>query len=185
MPTAATPGSRRVRLGVGGSLTNRLAEAAAQPSVNVGDGATIIMYSDRHACTVIEASEKRVTVQRDKATRTDNNGICDSQSYSYERDPNGATRTARPRHLRFARMANGFRSARAARARVTRSPSATATSTTTSDSNRRHARRSITKAPECIEVLTSYAPGLSSPSAQRLGPRLYLRGFVRALLRAV
>jgi len=57
----------------------------------VGDGVTMCFFSDRHACTVIKRTAKTVTVQRDKATRSDGNGMSDAQSYEYERDPGGAT----------------------------------------------------------------------------------------------
>ena len=89
-----------------GSLFNRLmdnTEAPADPQV--GDGATILMWSDRHAATVIEVERfksgqragqvSRVTVQRDHATRTDNHGMGDSQSYTYQRDPNGSVHVYR------------------------------------------------------------------------------------------
>jgi len=49
----------------------------------VGDGATIIMYTDRHAATVVAVNGKTVKIQRDTATRTDSNGMSESQSYSY------------------------------------------------------------------------------------------------------
>lgn len=34
----------------------------------VGDGATINMHSDRQACTIVKRTEKKIWVQRDKAT---------------------------------------------------------------------------------------------------------------------
>lgn len=57
----------------------------------VGQGATRLMYSDRHACTVIDISEsgKTVTVQDDTATRIDSNGQSDAQEYSYTQNPQG------------------------------------------------------------------------------------------------
>lgn len=58
----------------------------------VGRGVTIVHWSDRWACTVIEATAKTVTVQRDKAIRTDDHGMSDSQSYRYEPDPDGSVR---------------------------------------------------------------------------------------------
>lgn len=59
----------------------------------IGMGATELCWSDRHAYTVIEISNsgKKLKLQRDKAIRTDNNGMCDSQSYRYEQDPKGYT----------------------------------------------------------------------------------------------
>lgn len=63
--------------------------------ITVGMGATVCGWSDRHAATVIgvSASGYKITVQRDKAVRTDANGMSEAQNYSYERDPNGAIQT--------------------------------------------------------------------------------------------
>lgn len=55
----------------------------------VGMGATELCYSDRHPYTIIEVNEKTITVQEDKSTRTDKNGMSDSQSYSFEPNPEG------------------------------------------------------------------------------------------------
>ena len=59
----------------------------------VGKGATICWWSDSHAGTIIWVSDngKRIIVQRDIATRTDGNGLSESQKYTYERDPQGIT----------------------------------------------------------------------------------------------
>lgn len=73
-----------------GNLMNRIQENAASPVPAVGMGATILMYSDRHAATVVEIlSPKRIMIQEDKAIRTDENGMSDSQSYRYEPNPKG------------------------------------------------------------------------------------------------
>ena len=63
--------------------------------VKVGDGATMVYYSDRHACTIIEIADNGsyIKVQKDKATRIDNNGMSDCQDYEFERDPKGAVYT--------------------------------------------------------------------------------------------
>lgn len=75
-------------------------------SAVVGDGATINCYSDRKACTIVKRDEKRIWVQRDKATLINgySSGQPDAlkftaggfhghtegvQRYSYEPDPNG------------------------------------------------------------------------------------------------
>ena len=62
----------------------------------VGDGATIQLWSDRHACTVIQVTQngRRIVVQRDKATRVDSNGMSESQEYTFEPDTNGSTTIA-------------------------------------------------------------------------------------------
>lgn len=57
-----------------------------------GLAATYRIGSDRYAATVIAVSPtaKKATVQLDHATRTDANGMSESQSYTYTRDPKGA-----------------------------------------------------------------------------------------------
>lgn len=71
-------------------------------TVKVGDGATVHLYSDSHACTVIKVTKSTITVQRDKAILDPNfkpefvaggfAGHCvnqDDQTYTYERNPEG------------------------------------------------------------------------------------------------
>jgi len=88
----------------------------SNPSVNpllvvpvVGMGATICHWTDRSglrgstrsawihmgaACTIIAVlSTKKVVVQEDHAKRTDSNGMSESQTYAYERNPEGSTYT--------------------------------------------------------------------------------------------
>lgn len=56
----------------------------------VGMGVTGLGYTDRHPYTVIEVvNSKTLRIQEDKATRTDTNGMSETQSYDYEADPNG------------------------------------------------------------------------------------------------
>lgn len=76
-----------------GSYQNMQAANFLSKPPEVGSGATILMWSDRHAATVIavSASGKKVTIQEDKATRADGNGRSDAQSYTFEPDTNGAT----------------------------------------------------------------------------------------------
>lgn len=77
-------------------------------NVQVGDGVTICLYSDKMAGTVIKRTAKTITVQRDKAIMDPNfkpqfveggfAGHCtnqDEQTYTYERDENGAITTYR------------------------------------------------------------------------------------------
>lgn len=76
-----------------GSLTNLIyTEGKTTIVPEVGMGATLVMWTDRHAYTIIEVSKsgKSFKMQRDKATRIDKNGMSDSQEYSFERDPNGS-----------------------------------------------------------------------------------------------
>jgi hypothetical protein len=77
-------------------------------NVNVGDGVTINLWSDRHAATVIKKTAYSVTVQQDTATLSPDfkpvrveggfAGHCinqDEQTYTYERNPNGRVETFR------------------------------------------------------------------------------------------
>lgn len=70
--------------------------------IEVGDGVTLHLYSDAHACTVIAKTKTTITIQQDKATIDPNfkpewveggfAGHCtnqDEQTYTYERNPNG------------------------------------------------------------------------------------------------
>lgn len=62
----------------------------------VGLGATVHSGGDRRAYTVIAVSKsgRKVTLRRDKATRTDSKGMSESQSWWYEPNPEGETRIA-------------------------------------------------------------------------------------------
>jgi hypothetical protein len=73
-----------------GGLINRLQEGATVREVpKVGDGATMYLYSDRHAYTVREVkvspSGKTITIKatRDHAVRTDGGGFSESQTYDF------------------------------------------------------------------------------------------------------
>lgn len=85
-----------------GSLVNHLFSGMNMAIPTVGIGATILRWSDRHACTIVEVSKngKRVGVTEDIATRTDSNGMSDCQSYSYESVPG-------PAHKFFTLRKNG------------------------------------------------------------------------------
>jgi hypothetical protein len=62
-------------------------------------GATVCLWSDRHAGTIVELFEHGVyrylKWQQDKATRTDEGGMTDTQTYAYELDPKGRVRVYR------------------------------------------------------------------------------------------
>ena len=74
-----------------GSLQNLLAGSTTEP-ITVGMGATRIGWTDRHPYTVIEVrSPKCLVLREDKATRTDNLGMSDCQSYEFNPDPDGRT----------------------------------------------------------------------------------------------
>lgn len=55
----------------------------------VGDGATLHVGSDSHACTIIARTPKTLTLRRCTAIRTDNNGMSDCQDYRYEENERG------------------------------------------------------------------------------------------------
>lgn len=84
-----------------GSLVNLMmtntAEKNAEPKPEVGMGATIVMWTDRHAATVIEVSKsgKTIRIREDHAERTDKNGRSDAQSWSFTPNENGRTYTVR------------------------------------------------------------------------------------------
>lgn len=71
-------------------------------NVKVGDGATINLYSDRHAGTIVKVTKQTVTVRRDKATLVPSfkpefipggfSAYCtnqDEQEWTYEPNENG------------------------------------------------------------------------------------------------
>lgn len=67
-----------------GSLFNRLMENSKPVTPEVGMGATLLMYSDRHAATVTKVfSPTTIVIQEDNASRTDKNGMSESQEYAY------------------------------------------------------------------------------------------------------
>ena len=71
--------------------------------IEVGDGVTVTLWTDRYAYTVIKKTAKTITIQRDKAVLADDykpefitggfSAICTNnadQHYVYLRDPNGS-----------------------------------------------------------------------------------------------
>lgn len=76
-----------------GSLVNHIYSNSVQIVPEVGMGATILMYSDRHAATIIEVNKNTVVVQRDFAVRSDHNGMSDAQDYSHSPNPDGIKET--------------------------------------------------------------------------------------------
>lgn len=76
-----------------GSVINHIMAGATQPGPKVGWGATVLSWTDRHAGTIIEVTEKYFVVQLDTATRQDNNGMSESQTYHYAPNPNGMRHT--------------------------------------------------------------------------------------------
>jgi hypothetical protein len=82
-----------------GSLINHLYSISTknEPEPFVGMPATLLSWTDRDPCTVIEVNMKGryIVVQEDDYRRTDSNGLSDSQSYEYTINPNGSTRIFR------------------------------------------------------------------------------------------
>jgi len=74
---------------------NHVYSTANHPIPQIGMGATILSWSDRRAATIIAMTPKTVTVQEDISTRTDNNGMSESQEYAYTVDPTGPRYTFR------------------------------------------------------------------------------------------
>jgi hypothetical protein len=74
-------------------MINHLMGQSANPQPEIGMGATILMWSDRRAATIIEVSKngRIVTTREDEAIRTDGHGVSDAQSYRYEPNPLGHT----------------------------------------------------------------------------------------------
>ena len=73
-----------------GSLINHVMSRQGPVEAVVGMGATVLMWTDRKAGTIIKVTPTQIHVRLDKATRTDSNGMSDCQSYSYEADPAGS-----------------------------------------------------------------------------------------------
>jgi hypothetical protein len=86
-----------------GSLLNFLQADSLQREPKVGDGATYLAWSDRYAYTIVDViyyqsgeqkgQIKAVVATKDVATRTDANGMSDSQSYEYSTNPNAKLET--------------------------------------------------------------------------------------------
>jgi hypothetical protein len=73
-----------------GSLVNRIQETSGQKDwsdVEVGEGVTCYLWSDRDAYTVVGKPSKGVLrVTQDDAQRTDSNGLSEHQEYSFTTD---------------------------------------------------------------------------------------------------
>jgi hypothetical protein len=78
-----------LKLGTGISNLHSFYMQTPNKEASVGMPATVLLWSDRYACTVIKVTPCQVHVQRDKAVRCDPNGECESQDYRYEADPKG------------------------------------------------------------------------------------------------
>lgn len=67
------------------SVTNWMMGNSKAVTPTIGMGVTFLMWTDRHAGTVVEVSAdgKCISIQRDNETRTDNNGMSECQSYDF------------------------------------------------------------------------------------------------------
>lgn len=79
-----------------GSVINHLHSRAVigQPEPVVGMGATVLLWSDRHAATITNVQQVRgkliVTVQNDRATLVAGSSHDGSAEYRYSRNPGGS-----------------------------------------------------------------------------------------------
>ncbi len=82
-----------------GSLVNHIYSRMTngQPTPEVGMGATLLSWTDRHAATIVHVNGMGdlIIVQEDHAVRTDANGMSESQAYHYTANPHGALYTFR------------------------------------------------------------------------------------------
>lgn len=86
-----------------GNLMSRIAESCKQATPEVGMGATITGYTDRHAATIVaigvfksgpnKGKPSKVVVQQDNAKRADKNGMSESQEYTYTPNPKAQKQT--------------------------------------------------------------------------------------------
>lgn len=74
-------------------IYSRMTKGAPEPEV--GMGATLLRWTDRQAATIILVHDRIVKVQHDTATRTDDLGMSDCQSYEYAPNPDGCVETFR------------------------------------------------------------------------------------------
>ena len=75
-----------------GSVHNRLMDGTQTEEPFVGMGATELLWSDRHAYTVIRIKSKcRIIVQRDKAIPAEGYDYFGNQVYDFESNPDGYT----------------------------------------------------------------------------------------------
>lgn len=76
-----------------GNVWNHLMAGGTKPKV--GMGATRLMWTDRHAGTIVKITPTQVHVQEDTAKRTDGNGMSEDQQYEYSPNSQGAVHVFR------------------------------------------------------------------------------------------
>lgn len=72
-----------------GNFESWMMATSKQPTAKVGDGATVILWTDRYAGTIVKTTRCQIHVQRDIAQRQDTRGMSESQDYTYTSDPKG------------------------------------------------------------------------------------------------
>jgi hypothetical protein len=73
-----------------GSLQNRLMEnMVGRPEPRVGEGATILLYTDRKPVTIVGVFGDLVITQRDEVTADPNRKFMGHQDWLIKRDPTG------------------------------------------------------------------------------------------------
>lgn len=82
-----------------GSIVNHLMAGSKQPTPVVGMGATILLWTDRHAATVFRVfavgKTPYIEIREDKARRVDSNGMSEEQDYEFKTNPSGSRSTWR------------------------------------------------------------------------------------------
>lgn len=85
-----------------GSLVNHVMSTAVASLPEVGDGATLLSWSDRHPATVVAVFKHGkydfVQIQSDNYRRIDKNGMSEDQVYEYTPNPDGSKSTFRLRN---------------------------------------------------------------------------------------
>lgn len=69
-----------------GTLTNLVYAEDKSPAPKVGDGATLICWSDRRAYTIVDVKKTYILATRDNVERIDRNYQNGPQEYSYQTD---------------------------------------------------------------------------------------------------
>jgi hypothetical protein len=82
------------------SLYSRM--TVGEPAPYVGMPATLLSWTDRNPCTVVEVNmaKRYIVVQDDDYKRIDSNGLSESQQYEYTQNPDNCKRI-------FRKMKNG------------------------------------------------------------------------------
>lgn len=77
-----------------GSLVNHIMSQGSSKEPQIGDGATILCWTDRNPATVVFIDQVKniVGVTDDSYHRLDSNGMSESQEYEYISNPNGFVR---------------------------------------------------------------------------------------------